>query len=155
VARYIKHLANNNLKSASIRIAIASISAIHRLNELYDPTTHAEVRIELRRMDRNLGRESQQAIEINLDLLRKTVGSTDKSLRGIRDRALLLTAYDSMCRRSELVSIRMKDIFINQEAQTLKVKLRRSKTDQDRIGRLLHLSKEAQVSILSWILKVS
>ena len=151
VARYIKHLANNKLKSASIRIAVASISAIHRLNELYDPTTHPDVKIELRRMHRNLGRESQQATGINIDLLRKMIGTTDKSLRGIRDRALLLTAYDSMCRRSELVSLTMNDVFLNQEARTLKIKLRRSKTDQDGLGRWLHLSQEAQYAILSWI----
>jgi len=151
VARYIKHLANDNLKSASIRIAIASISAIHRLNELYDPTTHPDVKIELRRMHRNLGRESQQATGINIDLLRKMVGATDKSVRGSRDRALLLTAYDSMCRRSELVSLSMNDLIINHKDETLKIKLRRSKTDQDGLGRWLHLSKEAQSAILDWI----
>lgn len=153
VARYIKHLANDNLKSASIRIAIASISAIHRFNELNDPTTHPDVKIELRRMHRNLGRESQQAKGINIDLLRKMISATDKSLRGIRDRALLLTAYDSMCRRSELVSLTMNDVFINQEAHTLKIKLRRSKTDQEGLGRWLHLSKEAQEAILNWIVE--
>lgn len=151
VANYIKHLADGKLKSASIRIAIASISAIHRLNELYDPTTHPDVRIELRRMHRNLGRESQQAAGINAELLRKMVSATDISLRGVRDRALLHTAYDSMCRRSELVSLTMKDLVINHEDQTLKIKLRRSKTDQNGLGRWLHLSQEAQDAILSWI----
>lgn len=33
VASYIRDLSNGKLKSASIRIAVASISAIHRLNE--------------------------------------------------------------------------------------------------------------------------
>lgn len=151
VASYIKHLADGNLKSASIRIAVASISAIHHLNELYDPTTHPDVRIELRRMHRNLGRESQQATGINVELLRKMIGVTDISLRGTRDRALLLTAYDTMCRRSELVSLTMRDLVINQENQTLKIKLRRSKTDQDGLGRWLHLSKESQCAIIEWI----
>ena len=151
VANYIKNLANSNLRSASIRIAVASISAIHRLNELYDPTTHPDVKIEIRRMHRSLGRECKQAAGINRLLLKKMINSTDNSLRGIRDRALLLTAYDSMCRRSELVSLSMKDALINQEAQTLKIKLRRSKTDQDGLGRWLHLSQEAQDAILSWV----
>jgi len=151
VASYIKHLAEGNLKSASIRIAVASISAIHRLNELYDPSTHPDVKIELRRMHRNLGRECKQAAGINRLLLRKMIESTDKSLRGIRDRAILLTAYDTMCRRSELVSLNMKDLIINHQDQALKIKLRRSKTDQDGLGRLLHLSKEAQEAIISWV----
>ncbi len=151
VAKYIKHLADGKLMSASIRIAVASISAIHRLNELYDPTTHPDVRIELRRMHRNLGRESHQATGINIELLYKMIGATDKNLRGIRDRALLLTAYDTMCRRSELVSLTMNDLIINHEDQSLKIKLRRSKTDQDGLGRWLHLSKESQCAILDWI----
>ena len=33
----------------------------------------------------------------------------------------------------------------------MKIKLRRSKTDQDGLGRWLHLSKEAQEAILSWV----
>lgn len=151
VANYIKHLADGKLRSASIRISVASISAIHRLNELYDPTTHPDVRIELRRMHRNLGRESQQATGINVELLRKMIGVTEKSLRGTRDRALLLTAYDTMCRRSELVSLTMKDLVINHKDNMLKIKLRRSKTDQDGLGRWLHLSKESQCAIVDWI----
>jgi hypothetical protein len=151
VASYIKHLAQSKLRSASIRIAAASISAMHRLNELYDPTTHPDVKIEMRRMHRNLGRESHQAEGINTELLRQMINVTDDGLMGLRDRALLLTAYDTMCRRSELVSLNMKDLIINNQDQTLKIKLRRSKTEQDGLGRWLYLSKEAQAAILSWV----
>lgn len=154
VADFIRHLSDSDLKSASIRIAVASISAIHRLNELPDPTTNPDVKIELRRMHRNLGRESKQAAGINAELLDKMVKSTDKTLRGIRDRALLLTAYDSMCRRSELVSLTVNDLIIDQKNRSVKIKLRRSKTDQDGLGRWLHLGIDSQKSILEWI-KVS
>ncbi len=151
VARYIKHLNEGKLRSASIRIAVASISAIHRLNELYDPTTHPDVKIEMRRMHRNLGRDCQQAEGINSALLRQMINVTDDGLIGLRDRALLLTAYDTMCRRGELVSLLMRDLVINNQDQTLKIKLRRSKTDQDGLGRWLYLSKEAQAAILRWV----
>ncbi len=151
VASYIRNLSNGKLKSASIRIAVASISAIHRLNEYSDPTNHPNVRIELRRMHRNLGRESKQASGINAELLRKMLNTTDNSLRGQRDKALLLTAYDSMCRRSELVSLQIDDAIIDKENKTFKIKLRRSKTDQDGMGRWLHLSESTQQALLSWI----
>ncbi len=136
IARYIRNISNGKLKSASIRMAVASISAIHRLNEYSDPTSHPSVKIELRRMHRNLGRESKQASGINAELLRKMLSTTDNSLWGFRDKALLLTAYDSMCRRSELVSLQIDDAIIDKENKTFKIKLRRSKTDQDGIGRL-------------------
>ena len=151
VASYIRDLSNGKLKSASIRIAVASISAIHRLNEHSDPTSHPNVKIELRRMHRNLGRESKQALGINAELLRKMLSTTDNSLWGLRDKALLLTAYDSMCRRSELVSLQIDDAIIDKENKTFKIKLRRSKTDQDGIGRWLNLSDMTQQALLVWI----
>ncbi len=151
VANYIRHLSNGKLKSATIRIAVASISAIHRLNEYSDPTSHSNVKIELRRMHRNLGRESKQALGINAELLQKMLNTTDNSLRGQRDKALLLTAYDSMCRRSELVSLRIDDTIIDTKNKTFKIKLRRSKTDQDGIGRWLHLSEKTQQALLNWV----
>jgi len=151
ITSYILHLIKENLKSASIRIAIASISAIHRLNQYDDPTTHPNVKLEMRRMHRNLGRESKQAAGINYKLLKKMLKTTDYSLKGLRDKALLLTAYDSMCRRSELISLSIDDAIIDQENQSVRIKLRRSKTDQDGLGRWLYLSNEAQSAVLKWL----
>ena len=54
-----------------------------------------------------------QAFGITAPILEKMLGATANNLRGVRDRALLLLAYDSMCRRSELVSSRICDIHSN------------------------------------------
>ncbi len=110
VARYVSLLTKSGLKSSSIRIMIAAISSIHRLNLFNDPNQNPAVKIELRRMHRTLGRYSQQAFGITIQILEKMLVATTDNLRGIRDRALLLLAYDSMCRRSELVSLRIEDI---------------------------------------------
>lgn len=150
VTMFIKKLSDGRLKSASIRIAIASISAIHRLNQLNDPTTHPEVKIEMRRMHRTLGRESKQALGINLKTLETMLKSTDKSIIGLRDRALISIAYSGMCRRSELIALRVEDVTYDNE-NTMKIKLRRSKTDQDGLGRWLHISNEAQAAIEEWL----
>jgi len=150
VTMYIKHISDGRLKSASIRIAIASISAIHKLNQLSDPTTHPEVRLELRRMHRTLGRESKQAIGINQEILQKMIRQTENNLIGFRDRALLLTAYSGMLRRSEITELQVDDVSYAGD-KTLKIKLRRSKTDQDGLGRWLFLGSEAQKSIIDWL----
>lgn len=150
VASYIKKL-SNHLKSSSIKIAVASVAAIHNLNSLNDPTQHPDVKIEMRRMYRMLGRYAKQAYGINKDLLDKMVASTDNSLRGIRDKAILLVAYDSLCRRSELVSIEFEDVLINEKDGSVKLKLRKSKTDPHGAGRNLYLSSEAQKAIKEWI----
>ena len=79
------------------------------------------------------------------------VAATDDSLRGLRDRAILLVAYDSLCRRSELVSLEFEDVLINEKDGSLKLKLRKSKTDPHGIGKNLYLSNEAQKALKDWI----
>ena len=88
VASYIKKL-SSHLKSSSVKIAIASVAAIHNLNSLNDPTQSPDVKIEMRRMYRTLGRYAKQAYGINKHLLDKMVAATDNSLRGIRDRTTM------------------------------------------------------------------
>ena len=107
----------------------------------------------MRRMYRTLGRYAKQAYGINKDLLEKMLAATDNSLRGVRDRAILFVAYDSLCRRSELVSLAFEDLTINNQDGSIKLKLRKSKTDPHGIGKNLYLSDEAQHAIKEWIVK--
>jgi len=153
VARYISTLTASGLKSSSIRIIVAAISSIHKLSLLNDPTQHPTVKIELRRMHRTLGRYSQQAFGITEAVLEKMLGVTAENLRGVRDRALLLLAYDSMCRRSELVFLRVSDIYLSKEDNSsgMKIRLRKSKTDQEQQGRWIFLSQRSAEAVTLWI----
>ena len=153
VAIYIAQLTKSGLKSSSIRIAIASISSIHKLNCLSDPTQHPDVKIELRRMHRTLGRSSKQAFGITATILEKMLLATSNNLRGVRDQALLLLAYDSMCRRSELVSLKVADINLIENINEMKIRLRKSKTDQELQGRWIFASKRSKEAISAWIEK--
>lgn len=155
VAIYIAQLTKSGLKSSSIRIAVASISSIHKLNLLNDPTQHPEAKLEMRRMHRTLGRSSRQAYGITASLLEKMLESTKDDLRGVRDRALLLLAYDSMCRRSELVSLKIEDIELSQrnDHNEMKIRLRKSKTDQELQGRWIKPSERSTDAITTWINK--
>jgi len=150
---YIAHLANGHLKSASIRIAVVAVCAIHRLNRFEDPSKDPDVTLEVRRMYRKLGRASSQAVGVNYATLEKMVDATDDTLRGTRDRALALLAYDSLCRRSELVALRVEDIsYINIE-KGLQIRLCKSKTDPNAMGKWLHLTKRTQAAIEAWLTK--
>jgi site-specific recombinase XerD len=152
---FIKTISDGRLKSSSIKIAVASISAIHRFNSKEDQTQHADVKIEMWRMYRKLGRFAKQAYGINKPLLQKMIQTTDNSLRGMRDRAILLVAYDTLCRRSELVSLSIEDISFskNTDEKIIQLTLRRSKTDPEGCGRPLYLSKDAQIAIYELIKK--
>lgn len=155
IAQYISKLTSSGLKSSSIRIIVAAISSIHKLNLLSDPTQHPAVKIEMRRMHRTLGRYSQQAFGITAPFLEKMLCATANNLRGLRDRALLLLAYDSMCRRSELASLRVSDIQIDAEGEAtqMKIRLRKSKTDQELQGRWIFPGQRSADAISLWIEK--
>jgi site-specific recombinase XerD len=131
VAQYVADLTDSGRSSASIRRALSGLSAIHRLNRFGDPTKDPDVTLEMRRMHRKLGRSSKQAGGINADILEKLLIATEDSSRGIRDRALLLVAYETLCRRSELVSLQVRDVKINVKngVETSPILLRKSKTD--------------------------
>ena len=149
VVSFIKDISDGRLKSASIRIAVASIATIHKLNRLNDPVNDPDVKLEMRRMHRRLGRANSQAYGINKDLLDKMIAATTNDLRGTRDKALLSLAYDTLCRRSEIVSLDVKDV-INTNGQ-IQIYLRKSKTDQDGIGKLISINDQAQEYLLNWI----
>jgi len=153
VVDFIIKLTNSGRSSASIRRAIAGIASVHKLNRFTDPTKDPDVMLEMRRMHRKLGRASHQAQGVTAEILEKMLNATESNIKGIRDRALLLVAYDTLCRRSELVALRVEDVrtkMINGVENTT-ILLRKSKTDQDAIGRWLHLSKRTQLALNEWL----
>lgn len=153
LADFIDHIAEKGRSSASIRRAIAGISTIYRLNRMPDPSKDPDVVIAMKRMHRKLGRAAKQAQAITSDLLDKLLSATSDSPMGIRNRALLLIAYDTLCRRSELVSLLVQDVrTVEQDGSGhTSILLRRSKTDQEASGRWLHLSERAQSALKLWL----
>lgn len=153
VAKYVTKLTHGSLRASSIRIAIATIATIHKLNQLPDPTQHPTVKIEMRRMRRTLGRRCSQAYGITAPILEKMLQATSHDLRGLRDHVLLLLAYDSLCRRSELVSILIQDIHYEEFEGTtkMKIRLRRSKTDQEQYGRWICPNTSTINAIKLWL----
>lgn len=155
VGKFIQMLTKSGLKSSSIRLAFASISTIHKLNELPDPTQSPIAKLELRRMHRTIGRSSNQALGITSPILRKMIQATGTDLRGLRNRALLMIAYESLCRRSELVSLRVEDIECYPNQNGARVRLRKSKTDQNASGVWIQISADSFSSLVNWLTKAN
>jgi len=149
IAAFLGQFLDGRIQSATIRRKVSSISAVHRLSGHPDPTKETEVLLCMRRIYRTLGRRSSQAYPINRPLLHRLLAATDGDFRGLRDRALLHLAYDSMCRRSELVSLRVEDIHRTEVAMS--ILLRRSKSDTFATGRWLHLGIEATSAVDAWL----
>ncbi len=150
VAEFLMQTVPQGIKSSTIRRKVSSISAIHRLSSLEDPTKHSEVRIIQRKIYRQLGTRFDQAYPITKALLTRLLAACEDDLHGLRDRALLLVAYDSMRRRSELISLRIEDIewLPDNGASIL---LRKSKTDQQGCGKWIHLTNETSHALHQWL----
>lgn len=146
VAGFVHQLSESGLQSSSIRRAVAGIATLHNLSRFPDPTKDPEVKLAMRRMHRILGRAARQAQALHAEDLEQLLHQTDDSLRGLRNRALLLMGYDTLCRRSELVALTVEDL------RPQKVLLRRSKTDAQGIGRWLQLSARSDAALRAWLL---
>jgi len=150
VSDFLLQTLGQGIKSSTIRRKISSISAIHRLSCINDPTKHPMVKITERKIFRQLGTRFDQAFPINKQLLERLLDECGTDLRGLRDRALLSVAYDSMRRRSELVSLRIEDIDWLSDKSAL-ILLQKSKTDQQGTGKWIHLSKESASALQRWL----
>lgn len=153
VAKFIDEVTEQELASASIRRKIVSIGSVHRLLELPDPTKAGCVKLASRKMHRKLGRACKQAQPINKEILEKMIRTCSakepaEKLRALRDRVLLMLAYDTMARRSELVSLKFEDIEHSQS--NAGIYLRKSKVDQEGRGRWLPISGQTQREIAKW-----
>jgi site-specific recombinase XerD len=150
VACFLMSTLSQGIKTATIRRKVSSISAIHRLSSLPDPTKHPEVMITVRKISRQLGTRFDQAYPITKVILDKLLAVCSDDLHGLRDRALLMLAYDCMRRRSELVSLRVEDMeWLSDDG--VAVLLRKSKTDQHGSGQWIHLSTPATKALQDWM----
>jgi site-specific recombinase XerD len=150
IAKFLLTTMSNGIKSATIRRKVASISAVHRLSNFEDPTKHPEVKLCVRKINRQLGSRFDQAYPVTRNMLDKLLAVCGDDLRGLRNKALLLLAYDSMRRRAELVSLRVEDIQMSNEGKC-SILLRKSKTDQTSSGHWIHLSHETTIALKVWL----
>jgi integrase len=113
-------------------------------------TKHPEVKLCIRKINRQLGNRFDQAFPVTRSILDQLLKVCGDDIRGVRDRALLLLAYDSMRRRAELVSLLVEDLELGNQGQ-YSILLRRSKTDQVGSGHWVHLSQETTAAINTWL----
>ena len=150
VSKFLMQTISLGIKSSTIRRKVSSISAIHRLSCLDDPTKHPEVKITQRKIFRQLGTRFDQAYPITRTLLEKLLEVCGQDLHGVRNRALLCVAYDSMRRRSELTSLQVNDIEWLADGSA-SILLRTSKTDQHGTGKCIHVTTATRTALKEWV----
>jgi integrase len=164
VADYLDARAENGSRPASLARYKASIAKIHQLLDLKDPTPAPLVKLRLQAVRREKGAAQKQARPLRFkgpvrDVerdkarglnIRSLLESCANDLPGLRDRALLSTAYDTGLRASELVAVAVEHIeeAIDPEARLLQIL--RSKGDQDGEGATAYLSPRTVAAITAW-----
>ena len=135
---------------ATVRRYISSVASMHRAARLPNPCADEIVRLALRRLHRTHGRAQAQAAPLTRDLVDRMMAAASLGPRGLRNRALLAVAYDSLCRRSELVALERRDLETGPHGDgTLAV--RRSKTDQEGHGSVRYLAGDTVRAVQAWL----
>ena len=132
VAAYIAECASH-LKPGSIQRRLNAIAEAHKAARLDSPTHNALVRNTMKGIRRTLGTAPGQKAAALTDDIRTMLDATDAGTIGIRDRALILLGFAGAFRRSELVGLDVDDCVFSKDGLT--VTLRRSKVDQEGVGR--------------------
>ncbi|MCZ6860971.1 MAG: site-specific integrase, partial [Alphaproteobacteria bacterium] len=121
------------LSVATLVRRLASISRAHQARALPNPTGSELVRATLRGIKRAHGRPQRRAKPLVKEDLFAVLAAIGDTLKDARDRALLLNGFAGGFRRSELIGIDRGDI--ETVRQGIVVHIRRSKTDQEGVGR--------------------
>jgi hypothetical protein len=131
IAAYLAAHAGTH-KAATLKRRVVSIGLAHTAQGLENPCASELVRVTMRGIWRVHGMaQAQVTPAVREDILAMVRGLT--GLKGSRDRALLLIGFAGAFRRSELVGLNVSDLeFVD---RGIIVHLRRSKTDQEGVGR--------------------
>jgi site-specific recombinase XerD len=132
VAAFLVSEAEAGRASSTIGRRCAAIRYAHKLAGAADPTDDEGVRATLEGIRRKVGVAPAQKAAATAEVLARMLMRTQDTLAGKRDRALLALGFAGAFRRSELVALDVGDLEADREG--LRVRVRRSKTDQDGRG---------------------
>jgi len=164
VADYLDDRARKGSKPASLGRYKASIAKIHQLLDLKDPTQAQLVKLRLRGIRREKGVAQAQARPLRFkgpvkDVerdrprglnIRALLEACGDDLTGLRDRALLSTAYDTGLRASELIAVAVEHIADALDPEARLLSIPRSKGDQEGEGATAFLSPRSVRAIAAW-----
>ena len=152
VARYAEHLAESGKSPATIALAVAAIKAAAKASGQPNPAgtvTAAKLRT-IRREHSQRGRGQAAGLQWSeADLMAAVAANSGHSLAGLRDAALIATMSDAMLRVSELVALDAGDVTAEYDGSG-RVRIRRSKTDQNAEGAVQYVGKPTMQRIRRW-----
>ena len=164
VADYLRARDAAGAAPASLARYKASISRVHVLARLVDPTRDPLVALTLRALRRAQGTVQKQARplrfkgavkDVRFDTPRGvSLGAIlyrcGTSVISLRDAALLSVAYDTGLRAAELVALTIEDLVPAIDADAGLIMVRRTKSDQEGEGATAYLSPRSMRALRLW-----
>ena len=135
---------------ATVRRYLSSIATLHKALRQTNPLKSAPVRFALQRMHRLRGRRQAQVQGLTWPLRNRLLEAAGDRLIDARNRALLAVAYDTLLRRSELVSLQVSDLLEEVDG-TATLLVRSGKTDPDGRGAMLYLARDSVQLVKAWL----
>ena len=132
VSLYLTYLSTKNVKVSTLKRRLVSIGIIHRLKGHYLDTKHPSIIENIAGIKRRKGINQIGKKPILINSLKKLINAIDENnkeeVKRLRDRSIILIGFSGGFRRNEIVSLDHNDLDFVSEG--LKIKLKRSKTDQ-------------------------
>ena len=165
VADYLRARDAAGAAPASLARYKASISRVHVLSRLADPTRDPLVTLALRAIRRARGTAQKQARplrfkgavkDVRVDTprgvsLAAILDGSGASAVGLRDAGLLSVAYDTGLRAAELVALSVEDLVAAIDADAGLITVRRTKSDQEGEGATAYLSPRSMRTLRLWL----
>ena len=132
VSLYLTYLSTKDAKMSTLKRRLVSISVIHKLKGHYLDTKHPSIIENIMGIKRRKGSIQKGKKPILINNLKQIINvideQTNEEIKKLRDRSIILIGFSGGFRRNELVSLDHEDLDFVQEG--LKIKIKRSKTDQ-------------------------
>ena len=135
---------------ATVRRYVSSIATVHKALRQTNPLDSAAVRFALQRMHRRRGRRQAQVQGLTWPMRNRLLEAAGDRLIDARNRALLAMGYDTLLRRSELVSLDVSDVLEEIDG-TATLLVRSGKTDAEGRGATLYLARDTVQLVKTWL----
>ena len=155
VAAFLQHRIDTGVMPGSLNVALSAIRYAHRAKKKPDPAADPNVRAifhDYRRICAVQGKGSKQTRGMSKDDLGAIIAVADMNndILATRDIAVISLLREGLLRPSECAALRVGD-FSRESDGNGRLRIARSKTDQEGQGRILFLGKKAADRVARWL----
>src|SRR3954454_5993618 len=106
----------------------------------------------MRRALRSKLQRPRQALGITQHLRDRLIRACPDTLMGKRNRAMIAIGYDTLCRRAELVGLRVEDLSVTARGRGATILIRRAKNDPFGSGKWGYVSENTCKLLADWFI---